>query len=222
MDQTKAHLPGTVTAPAAPEAPKPHVDADSILKQPEVSYQAPKINLLGHEEPEPAPPPPVQPAAATPRPSVAAPPRHRTHWPVLALAAIVLLLAGGAGYFVLGRNQAAKPVAQTPAETTPIPAAEPPAAPEPKAAPPAAPPAAVAPSTVTAPATTPTADNPQTVTVTNKSGLWLRSTPDSSNRSNIIGWIPNGGQVSVDHTGDFWWHGTYQGKAGYFASKYTN
>ncbi|HSH31295.1 MAG TPA: hypothetical protein VK963_01370, partial [Candidatus Saccharimonadales bacterium] len=73
----------------------------------------------------------------------------------------------------------------------------------------------------TAPLATPTASNPQTVTVRSKNGLWLRSTPNSSNRRNIIGWIPDGAQVSVDQTGDFWWHGTYAGTTGYFASKYT-
>jgi hypothetical protein len=33
--------------------------------------------------------------------------------------------------------------------------------------------------------------------------------------------MPDGAQISVDQTGDFWWHGTYKGKAGYFASTYT-
>jgi hypothetical protein len=68
---------------------------------------------------------------------------------------------------------------------------------------------------------TPTTDHPQSVTITDASGLWLRSSPTSVNRSNIIGWMPKGAIVSVDQIGDFWWHGTYRGQAGYFASKYT-
>jgi len=36
-----------------------------------------------------------------------------------------------------------------------------------------------------------------------------------------MGWMPKGATVSVDTTGDFWWHGTYKGQPGYFASKYT-
>jgi len=77
------------------------------------------------------------------------------------------------------------------------------------------------PVTVTLPTTTPTTSNPQAVKVTSSSGLWLRSTPSSVNRSNIIGWMPKGAVVSVDQEGSFWWHGTYNGRSGYFASSYT-
>jgi hypothetical protein len=59
------------------------------------------------------------------------------------------------------------------------------------------------------------------VTVKNPSGLWLRSSQDSSKKSNIIAWMPNGAKVSVDSIGNFWWHGTYNGKTGYFAVNYT-
>jgi hypothetical protein len=75
---------------------------------------------------------------------------------------------------------------------------------------------------VTAPTVAPTVDHPQAVIVKSPSGLWLRSSPDSSSRNNIIGWMRNGATVSVDATGDFWWHGTYAGQAGYFAVSYTN
>jgi hypothetical protein len=74
---------------------------------------------------------------------------------------------------------------------------------------------------VSAPAAAPSAAHPQSVTVTNPSGLWLRSSPDSSKRSNIITWMPNGAKVSVNGIGSFWWHGTYDGKTGYFAVSYT-
>ena len=76
-------------------------------------------------------------------------------------------------------------------------------------------------SDVPAPEVTPSASDPQIVTVQNKSGLWLRSTADSSSKNNIVAWVPNGAQMSVDSLGDFWGHGTYNGKSGYFAVSYT-
>ncbi len=142
-------------------------------------------------------------------------------WPVFVVVGVTVVGLSGVGYMWY-LNQAAEPVAQAPATPMPTATASPtpsvtpePAAPSPS---PSLPPV---PQEVTAPAVTPTADHPQAVTVTSKSGLWLRSTPNSSNKSNIIGWLPNGAQVSVDQIGDFWWHGTYGGKTGYFAVNYT-
>lgn len=177
------------------------------------------VNLLRHDNDdalaiEPAPDATVAaPIAAAPIPPIpkSTPGRKKAYSAAVAIAAL-LILAGGGYYLYTGvRPEPAPDQASLPAPT--------PAEPEKPATPPAAP--APAPETVTAPTVAPSADNPQTVTVKAERGLWLRSSPDSSNQSNVIGWIPNGGQVSVDSTGDFWWHGTYKGKTGYFASKYT-
>lgn len=152
---------------------------------------------------------------------------------LLVSTGLVLMLSGGgaAAYYSL-RPSAAPAVHVTPSPTpkpTPSPSPTdsptPSASPSPsitlEASPSPSPSPAAAPVEVTAPSTAPTAAHPQIVTVKSPSGLWLRSTASSANKSNIIGWLPNGAQVSVDSIGDFWWHGTYSGKTGYFAVSYT-
>ncbi|GAC1371346.1 MAG: hypothetical protein NVSMB39_5030 [Candidatus Saccharimonadales bacterium] len=143
---------------------------------------------------------------------------------------IFLMLSGGgaAAYFAL--RPAASVIVPALATPTPprTPIPSPFASPSPTVSPSPTPVPTLSPSPtpssvlgVTAPTAPPSADNPQMVTVTNSAGLWLRSTPNSQNKSNIIAWMPKGAQVSVDQTGDFWWHGAYQGKTGYFAVSYT-
>ncbi len=146
-------------------------------------------------------------------------------WLVSAAAALIVL--GGGGYLLFTQSNNKPPVAVA----TPTPSAAPSPTPTPSPEPTSSPTPAVTPSptptpipvavNVTAPAAVPTTDHPQAVTVKSKSGLWLRSSANSSNKLNIIGWIPYGGSVSVDAVGAFWWHGKYGGKSGYFASNYT-
>ena len=139
---------------------------------------------------------------------------------IVAVLALLVLAGGGAAAIVFVLKRPAQVAVHTPTPTpspTPLPTPSPTPSPAPSPTPSATPAA----QTITAPAQTPTADHPQAVTITDNSGLWLRSSPTSVNRSNIIGWMPKDAQVSVDSTGDFWWHGTYKGTAGYFASKYT-
>lgn len=148
----------------------------------------------------------------------------------LVIGSIVVGLAlvdAGIGALALASKWRAQPVAQvaptpTPkatASSTPTPTISP--SPSPTPTPTPAPASTPKPETVTAPVVAPTKEKPQAVTITSKSGLWLRSSADSSDRGNIVGWMPNGAVVNVDQVGDFWWHGTYKGQTGYFASKYT-
>lgn len=153
----------------------------------------------------------------------------------LIVAGIFLTVSGGgaAAYFKLRPNllPAVATATQTPTATptpssltpsdmpsiSPTPSDTPSATPTPSVSPtPSA-----APAEVSAPAAAPTAEHPQMVTVTNANGLWLRSSPSSASKKNIIAWMPKGAQVSVDSVGEFWWHGTYNGKTGYFAVSYT-
>jgi hypothetical protein len=207
--------------------------AEALLQQPVQVHAAPTIDLLSPQHPteplpatqaEPAAPPveamaPIStPAAATDTSGAhtAIIPHHRQLWPVVIVGALVVLASGSSAYMIYRRSSAKQPTAppvSVPATKPATPDTSQAVAPQPTP-----PPAA---DTVTAPAVTPTADKPQTVTVRSQNGLWLRSTPDSSNRNNIISWIPNGAQVLVDQTGEFWWHGTYKGQTGYFASTYT-
>jgi len=137
---------------------------------------------------------------------------------LVVLALLVLLGGGGAAAFIYLR-----PSDSSVATATPTPSATPTATPTPTPTPTVtpSPTPAPAPAEVTAPAAAHTVEHPQAVQVTAPSGLWLRSSPDSSNQKNVIGWMAKGSTVSVDATGDFWWHGTYKGKAGYFAVNYT-
>ena len=141
--------------------------------------------------------------------------------PVVAVALVLLLGGSAAAYFVVSNNAASRPVvakAQPSPVSTPLASTLPPT-PTPVVATTTPVPAPV---TVTAPTTLPTIEHPQNVSVKSRSGLWLRSTPTSISQKNVISWIPYNGAVSVDAVGDFWWHGTYLGKSGYFAVNYTN
>ncbi|HVQ44859.1 MAG TPA: SH3 domain-containing protein [Candidatus Saccharimonadia bacterium] len=190
--------------------------------------KAPVFNWL---DPQPLAPP-VAAAASIPvggmpgaGAAVPAKPRSRRLWLLLAVLAIVVAAGGVTAYAVLVRPMA-EPVAQaTPTPhvptPTPTPSVAPTATPTPTPTAPATPSPTPPPVNVTAPVVAPTVEHPQAVKVTSKNGLWLRSSPDSSNQSNVIGWMPNGATVSVDATGSFWWHGTYGGKTGYFAVSYT-
>jgi hypothetical protein len=193
----------------------PHETA-AVPEQMGNSNTAPMLNLLKAGEAVVAPP--VKPAA---EPAVAAV-HKRKLWPVVAVVVVALVGLGGVGYAWYSKNQAAKPLAQATPTVTPTPVATPASTPTATPTPTPTPSPAPVPQEVTAPAVAPTAEHPQSVTVTSKSGLWLRSTPNSSNKSNIVGWLPNGAQVSVDQVGDFWWHGSYSGKTGYFAVNYTH
>jgi hypothetical protein len=185
--------------------------------------KAPVFNLLDPRSLG-APAPKAAPAAAPGSPDAAAGPgavKKRGHKPVIILVLLVLLSGGGAAayYFLKPAPQVAvaTPTPKPTASATPSPT--PTATPTPTPTP--TPTATPVPENVTAPAAAPTADHPQAVKVTSPSGLWLRSSPNSSNQKNVIGWMPNGSTVSVDSTGSFWWHGTYNGRAGYFAVNYT-
>jgi len=149
---------------------------------------------------------------------------------LVAMGAVAVLALGGGAYALLSHKPAPKQPAvaaitpkptPSPSETpTPSPTPTPSATPRPTPSP--TPSSTPQPQTVSQPAVAPTTSHPQSVTVKATNGLWLRSSPTSVDKSNIIGWMPNGATVSVDATGSFWWHGTYQGKTGYFASTYTN
>lgn len=162
---------------------------------------------------------PGEAVAAVPA-ALGAPNKRNTCGPLIAGICIVLLAGGGAtASYMISKNTAHKPVVLKAAPSaTATPAATPQPTPETTPTPSQVP----SQVTVTAPAAAPTVAHPQAVTVKSRSGLWLRSTPNSSDQKNVIGWIPFNGVVSVDAVGDFWWHGTFSGKSGYFAVNYTN
>lgn len=231
--------------PIQPTPPSPHKPSMKDLENTGADQNgSPRLNLLRHDEtvPEsaPMPPQPVQPVQLPkpepprpiPAPAPIAPSMPKLASPALQhaippaknglkvplIAGIVVVLlagAGGGGWWYTQRPAATMPPSQPktavadpqPATPTTTPAETPTPTPTPQ--------------TVATPAATPSTGTPQTVTVQADHGLWLRSSPDSSNRSNIISWMPTNAQISVDQTGDFWWHGTYNGTPGYFASKYT-
>ena len=140
--------------------------------------------------------------------------------PVIAVALVLFFSGSAAAYYVRSNNLASRSVI---AKAQPSPVGSPLASALPPTPTPAVATATpvLAPATVTAPTTLPTIEHPQNVSVTSRSGLWLRSTPTSINQKNVISWMPYNGAVSVDTVGDFWWHGTYLGKSGYFAVNYT-
>jgi len=207
-----------VVAPAAPPAPAVHSEASAVTPVSErmgTANTAPMFNLLKPPADPEGAASAVKPEAA---PVAAELPRPHKRWPAMVVVAVAVVGLGTVGYLWFSRNQPAKPIAKAPATATPTPTPVPTATPVPATPTPSPTPV---PEQVTAPAVTPTAEHPQEVTVTSGSGLWLRSTPNSSNKSNIVGWLPNGAHVSVDQVGDFWWHGTYNGRSGYFAVSYT-
>lgn len=216
---------GQLATPIVDE--KAAAEAEKALAERDPNHRVPAINLLSRPEATDIEPVP------TPIPALAdreRPPKVRTSHrklvvSLLGLVAVVLGAGGAAAYDSLAPGPLVQlRVFPTPApkpSATPTPSATTSPIPSATSTPTPTPTPTTAPQTITALTTTPTKENPQTVTVTSKSGVWLRSSPTSVNQSNVIGWIPNGAQVSVDQTGDFWWHGTYKGQSGYFASKYT-
>jgi hypothetical protein len=206
--------PGSVAqpngeTPAPAPAPKP-ADGSFIAWSSTGESKAPLLNLVFPVSP------PLVPEAVVAKAAGKFP-----VWPV-AVGAVVLLVGAGGGYYWVFMRHPAQPVAVATPTPTPSPSASATPTPTPSPTPTPTPSPTPTPQlTIQAPTTTPTADHPQSLRVTSNSGLWLRSSPTSVNRSNIIGWMPNGATVSVDQVGDFWWHGTYKGQAGYFASKYT-
>lgn len=211
---------------ASGQMPTPEVDekaaaeVEKAVAERDPNHLVPKMNLLDRPEP----------VAGNSRPSLAHEPvklkphSRKVSVVILGIVAVALGAGGAAAYDSVTPGPIIARATPTPAApATPTPTATPSPAPTvtptPIATP--SPTPAQAPAEVTAPTVTPTKDNPQEVTVTSKSGIWLRNSPSSANRSNIIGWIPNGATVSVDEVGDFWWHGTYKGRPGYFAVKYT-
>ena len=182
----------------------------------------PLMNLLtGSKEPVAVVAAAVSPLPNQPPPVAGA--IKQRHWalPIVIVGLLTLVAGVATVYGVSSGRKAAPKVAVATPTLAPSPSATPSpvATPTPSAAP--SPAAVAAPETVTAPAVAPTQDHPQSVTVQAPNGVWLRSSPSSVNQKNVISWIPRGGVVSVDSVGDFWWHGTYNGKTGYFASKYT-
>ena len=251
MTMDPRNEPSAAETPATPEVNKSlHLvggvyDAEKILAQSESERKLITINLLRDhtvavEESDPVVVGVPEPAAASAPAGIAttaaAAPATKAvaklkskYQPIiigvvsLAVIGVVLLiivLARGPKLAPLAVNTTPTPkptVAPTP---TPTPAPSPSPTPTPQATP--APTAIPSPQTVTAPKETPTPEHPQDVTIKSPSGLWLRSTPTSVNKSNIIGWMPNGATIKVDGVGEFWWHGIYKGQSGYFASAYTN
>ncbi len=198
-----------------PEAPEVGETAAATRMDGEGGFGAPTLNLL---HPSDSQPEALVAAVAAVDPETK--PKGRVWRGAVAAVAVVAALGGG-GYYLYAQTTAqpkvavASPTPSLAVTPSPTPTSTPAATPSPTPTPiPAA-------ANVTAPAAVPTSDHPQAVTVKSPSGLWLRSSASSSNKQNIIGWIPNGGTVSVDAVGEFWWHGTYGGKVGYFASNYT-
>lgn len=191
-------------------------EAAAYLKEGDQLRKSPMINLLKIDEEEP-----VQ-AALAPQEPVATPPAALKQSKTLLITAMIITItviaSASAYFFIMSSRKPSVVINSSPAPTiTPTPTETPTTSPIPEVTPiPES-----APATVTVPTVTPTSDHPQMVTVQAKSGLWLRSSPTSINQKNVIGWMPNNAQVSVDQIGDFWWHGTYAGNTGYFASKYT-
>lgn len=206
----------TIAAPNT--TPAPALDA-SALAEPEPVVERAYINLLAHDGANLLPAVAQVPEVPKPAPDQA-PKKSSVPLALVVAAILVLAISGTGGYLIISGHKTPKPVARvTPKpKSTPAPAPPTPTPPPPVVTPP---PVIAAAQTVSVPTVAPTSDHPQAVTVQSKSGLWLRSSPDSSSRANIISWMPNNATVSVDQIGDFWWHGTFNGTIGYFASKYT-
>ncbi|HUD10843.1 MAG TPA: SH3 domain-containing protein [Candidatus Saccharimonadia bacterium] len=211
--------PGTFVAPNVenpwPVAPpaKPAEGVEPIKLDRDNGHRVPALNLLQKVVTEPVPAAvPVAAAAGKKKTPLVA---------ILGIAVLGVVAAAGVYVAVARKPQPVTTVVRPSATPKASPTPTPSPSPTPSATPSPTPSPTPVAATVTAPVTAPTASNPQAVTVTSKSGLWLRSSPTSVNQSNVIGWMPNGAVVSVDSVGSFWWHGTYRGTKGYFASKYT-
>lgn len=203
--------PGAVAQPTEYVPPPPSAEpikheGDLIAWTADGSFKAPVLNLLRDI--------PLKPIAVVPPASVASSGRKLLF--AIIGGIVFLALVGGGAFLVLPKKPAPVVIVTAPS-LRPVPGAS--ATPSPTVTPsPTATPALA----VTQPTVAPTAGHPQSSTVTSTSGLWLRSSATSIDQSNIIGWMPKGAVVSVDSIGPFWWHGTYNGRSGYFASKYTN
>jgi hypothetical protein len=197
--------------PLDPNQPKPAV-GEVVAWTADGTMKAPELNLLKDM------PPKVPVVVAQPE----APTHGRRQFLLVAIGGVVMAVIVGATVYLTLHKQPTKAPAPTPrpvVSSTPSPTPSPTPTPSPSPTPS---PTATPGLAVTQPTVTPTSGHPQVSIVTSPSGLWLRSSATSVNRSNIIGWMPKGAKVSVDAVGDFWWHGTYDGHTGYFASKYTN
>lgn len=214
VEQPVAPVPVASVAEPAPAADVKNTPAESA----KMGYgkTAPILNLLKPNDV-------LEPGVAKPNPPLPTETVHKHKlWPAVTAVTLALAGLGGVAYMWYANNRETPPVAQVSPTPSPSPTSTPTPTPTPSSTVSPTPSPTPAPQAVTAPVVAPTTDNPQTVTVTAKSGLWLRSTPNSSSKRNIIGWMAQGSQVSVDQVGDFWWHGTYKGKSGYFAVNYTD
>jgi hypothetical protein len=211
------------------EAVKPDDSTEAFFKDRDIEHRVPRVDLLHGTPVEPpiAGTPPSAPAVPTSqvvdKKTEAGKPRNMAPW-WAGVTAVIVVLAAAMTYILLSKHNSVVSLSPTPRSTpsatsTPSPSPTPSLSPSPSPTP--TPSATPVPQTVTVPTVAPSSSHPQQVTITSKSGLWLRNSPTSVNQSNVIDWMPDGAQVSVDAIGSFWWHGTYQGKAGYFASKYT-
>jgi hypothetical protein len=208
--------PGAVAQPTDYKAPAPDGApapvGDHVAWAADGSVKAPHINVLADKFGVPK-------AAAS---AVEGAGKSKKPLVIAVVVSTVLVLSGVTAAFVVLRPKPA-PVAVTTPSPTPSPTPSVTPSPTPSATPVPTPVPTPAPAlALTVPTVAPTSSHPQSSVVTSSSGLWLRSSPTSVNKSNIIGWMPKGSTVSVDSIGDFWWHGAYKGQAGYFASKYTN
>jgi hypothetical protein len=207
------HNPWPVAGPVRPEE-----GAQPLLVDRDGQHRVPMLNLLQRVK--------LAPTVAVEGPVAAKKPARKHSllplWTVL--VSLIVIGGGSASYIVLARKPTkaavTRPVVVSGASaTTPPPVPSPPPSPTPSTTPSIAP--SPTPLTVSGLTGTPTASDPQSVTVTSPNGLWLRSSPTSVNRSNIISWMPLDSHVTVDSVGNFWWHGSFKGMTGYFASKYT-
>ncbi len=198
---------------------------DKIAADPEL------INRPAPGTPPTAAPAPAQPVVLLhPDEHLPAPVPAKGHKLVLGILMIALFLivsgGGAAAYFSLRPSPAAQ-VFSTPTATsspTPIPTPIQSAILSPTVSPSTSPSPSPTASFVPSPSPSPSLTlgaSTQEVMVTNPSGLWLRSSPNAQNNSNIVTWVPKGAKISVDQKGSFWCHGAYDGKTGYFAVKYT-
>jgi hypothetical protein len=222
--ETIANDPDVVNRPAAVPAPEVTSPVEPVVPpvfntHPDHGLPAPTFDLL-----HPASLGGVaaaSPVMTEPAPEVAQQ-KSLGHRPALLALILLLVIGGGGGAYALysmsqskkgvnsGKAVVAAPLATITVTPSPV------ATPAPTPVPPVH-----SPQSVTAPSVAPTVEHPQAVTVRSRSGLWLRSSPDSSNQKNVIGWMAYNAVVSVDSTSPFWWHGNYSGKTGYFAVSYT-
>lgn len=226
-----------VPTPPINTSPVPSPEIASALAdiEAEASAPVPRVNLLDHMQKTEAPAapvyvaPPMPPVSApTPAPAPVAPqvvptappaPKFNKKVIIIGAVAVASLIFAGIYYFAVTNKVDTKstPIAETLDPETPTENADQQASELPTQQATEVPASTEAQTPASA-----TATSTSEVTVKAAKGIWFRSSPTSDTKSNIIGWIPNGGKISVDSRADsFWWHGTYKGKVGYFAQKYT-